>query len=82
VADWVCAGGTGAGYPQFAHRAGPEYGHKNLAVFYQACSFDCLFCHNWQYRSQALAEDCLAEVKSQGLTRVRLGNAHLLGDDY
>jgi len=53
VADWVCAGGTGAGYPEFAHRAGPEYGYKNLAVFYQACSFDCLFCQNWHYRYDA-----------------------------
>jgi pyruvate formate lyase activating enzyme len=51
VADWVCPGCTGAGYPEFSHsRGGPEYGHKNLAVFYQACSFDCLFCQNWHYR--------------------------------
>ncbi len=56
VADWVCPGGTGAGYPQFAYRNGPEYGYKNLAVFYQACSFDCLFCQNWHFRSQALQE--------------------------
>jgi len=56
VADWVCPGGTGAGYPQFAYRNGPEYGYKNLAVFYQACSFDCLFCQNWHYRDLALQE--------------------------
>ncbi len=56
VADWVCPGGTGAGYPEFAYRKGPEYGYKNLAVFYQACSFDCLFCQNWQYRLKATAE--------------------------
>jgi len=53
VADWVCPGGSGAGYPQFAYRNGPEYGYKNLAVFYQACSFDCLFCQNWTYRIEA-----------------------------
>lgn len=53
VADWVCPGGTGAGYPRFAYSQGPEYGYKNLAVFYQACSFDCLFCQNWQYRYSA-----------------------------
>ena len=23
---------------------------KNLAVFYGACSYDCLFCQNWQFR--------------------------------
>ncbi len=53
VADWVCPGRTGAGYPQFAYSQGAEYGYKNLAVFYQACSFDCLFCQNWHYRYSA-----------------------------
>ena len=53
VADWVCPGGTGAGYPQFAYAQGAEHGYKNLAVCYQACSFDCLFCQNWHYRRAA-----------------------------
>ena len=53
VADWVCPGGTGAGYPRFSYSRGAEYGYKNLAVFYQACSFDCLFCQNWHYRYSA-----------------------------
>jgi pyruvate formate lyase activating enzyme len=52
VADWVCPGGTGAGYPQFAYNSGPEYGFKNLAVFYHGCSFDCLFCQNWTHRER------------------------------
>jgi len=56
VADWVCPGGTGAGYPRFAYAQGAEYGYKNLAVFYQACSFDCLFCQNWHYRHLATKE--------------------------
>ncbi len=46
VADWVCPGGTGAGYPRFSHARGPEYGFKNLAVFYNGCSFNCLYCQN------------------------------------
>jgi pyruvate formate lyase activating enzyme len=50
VASWICAGGSEAGYPQFSHSKGPEYGYKNLAVFYQACSFNCLFCQNWHFR--------------------------------
>jgi pyruvate formate lyase activating enzyme len=50
VADWVCAGGSKAGYPKFSYSAGPEYGYKNLSVFYQACSFNCLFCQNWHFR--------------------------------
>jgi pyruvate formate lyase activating enzyme len=50
VADWVCAGGSKAGYPEFSYSSAPEYGYKNLAVFYQACSFNCLFCQNWHFR--------------------------------
>ena len=65
VADWVCAGCTGAGYPQYAYCQAPEYGYKNLAVFFQACSFNCLFCQNWQFREMTLrpstrAADALA----------------------
>lgn len=37
VADWVCEG---------SH----QRGRKNLAVFYGACTFNCLFCQNWHYR--------------------------------
>ncbi len=37
VADWVCAGSR-------------RRGEKNLAVFMGACTFDCLFCQNIQYR--------------------------------
>jgi pyruvate formate lyase activating enzyme len=51
VADWVCPGGSGAGFPRFAHLDGPETGYKNLAVFYQSCTFDCLFCQNWHFRN-------------------------------
>ena len=46
VADWVCAGGTGSAYPHFSYTPGPEYGYKNLAIFYYGCSFNCLFCQN------------------------------------
>lgn len=52
VADWVCAGGTGAGYPDFAYSKGPEYGFYNLAVFFHACSFNCLYCQNWHFREE------------------------------
>lgn len=55
VADWVCPGGIGAGYPEFACRNGPEFGYKNLAVFFNACSFDCLFCQNWYFREESMS---------------------------
>jgi len=49
VADWVCSGGTGAGYPKYAHCPGPELGYSNLAVFFHACTFNCLYCQNWHF---------------------------------
>lgn len=54
VGDWVCPGGTGAGYPKYAYSSGPEYGYNNLAVFFHACSFNCLYCQNWHYRNETL----------------------------
>lgn len=50
VADWVCPAGTGCGFPEYSYTKGPEYGFKNLAIFFNGCSFDCLFCQNWQFR--------------------------------
>lgn len=55
VADWVCAGGTGAGYPEFAHDCGPEVGFCNLAVSFEACNLDCLYCQNWSFRKVHLS---------------------------
>jgi pyruvate formate lyase activating enzyme len=37
VADWVCSGSRQAG-------------RHNLAVFYESCTLDCLFCQNWHFR--------------------------------
>lgn len=54
VGDWVCPGGTGAGYPQYAYSNRAEYGFYNLAVFFHACSFNCLFCQNWQFKKETL----------------------------
>jgi pyruvate formate lyase activating enzyme len=47
VADWVCPGSR-------------DTGRRNLAVFLGACSFDCLFCQNIQYRylTAGLAPAC------------------------
>lgn len=43
VADWVCSGSRMAATPG-------GRGKVNLAVFYQACTFDCIFCQNWHFR--------------------------------
>lgn len=72
VADWVCPGGTGSGYPRYAYKNGPERGYKNLAVFFHACTFNCLYCQNWHFRRQTLhpsttpVDDLVADV--DGLT--------------
>ena len=50
VASWVCPGETAAGYPRWTDSPGPEYGYFNLAVFYEACNFNCLYCQNWHFR--------------------------------
>jgi pyruvate formate lyase activating enzyme len=39
VADWACAGSS-------------QRGKVNLAVFYEACTFDCVSCQNWHFRLQ------------------------------
>lgn len=67
VADWVCAAGTDAGFPHYSYRRGPERGYKNLAVFYRACTFDCLFCQNWHFRQKASPSNSISagELASQ-----------------
>lgn len=61
VADWVCPGGTGAGYPLFANDRGPEVGYYNLAVFFEACNLNCLFCQNWHFKK---SQDAAPEWQS------------------
>ncbi|MFQ5807784.1 MAG: radical SAM protein, partial [Phycisphaerae bacterium] len=53
VADWVCPASGPAGYPDFTDTKNAEHGHSNLAVFYEACSFNCLFCQNWHFRAHS-----------------------------
>ncbi|MCS7265041.1 MAG: radical SAM protein [Armatimonadetes bacterium] len=67
VADFVCPAGTGCGFPKYAYRSGPEFGYKNLAVFYEACSLNCLFCQNWHYR--------YGHKKKRSVTPEELANA-------
>ncbi len=51
VSWWFCPSCTGSGYPQYAYKPEAEHGYANLAVFYGACNYDCLFCQNWHYRN-------------------------------
>ncbi|MEW6069797.1 MAG: radical SAM protein [Candidatus Thermoplasmatota archaeon] len=36
---------------EFCENCKLGYPYKNLAVFYGACTFNCIFCQNWHYRS-------------------------------
>jgi pyruvate formate lyase activating enzyme len=45
-----CPAGSGCGYPQYAYRPKSELGYYNLALFLHGCSFNCLFCQNWQHK--------------------------------
>ena len=66
VADWFCPGGTGQGYPKYACVDGPERGYVNLAVFYHACNFNCLFCQNWTFKkSTRTGERVSAKILAQ-----------------
>ncbi len=49
-ASWFCPGGTGAGYPSYAHKKGAEYGYYNLAAFFYACNFNCVYCQNASHK--------------------------------
>ncbi len=67
VADFCCAA-NGIGYPKYSYRKGIEYGYKNLAVFYGACSFNCLFCQNWQFKY--LTKKLKPKISAKDLARV------------
>ena len=43
VADWVCQGSRVASTPGGRSKV-------NLAVFYEACTFNCISCQNWHFR--------------------------------
>jgi len=81
VADWVCPAGTGVGYPKWAYRAGPEYGFANLAVFYQACSFNCLGCQNWHFREAAGRTETMTPVALAGQVDARTACICYFGGD-
>lgn len=81
VADWVCAGGSGAGYPAWARTPGPERGFDNLAVFYRACSFNCLFCQNWHFKEETWLEPPVSAADLAGAVGPRTSCICYFGGD-
>jgi pyruvate formate lyase activating enzyme len=60
VADWVCEGSRTASRSR-------GRGKVNLAVFYEACTFNCISCQNWHFRlkrppGRVSAEDLAAQA--------------------
>jgi pyruvate formate lyase activating enzyme len=73
VADFVCPGGTSCGFPKYSVASQPEYGYRNLAVFHHACSFNCLYCQNSQFKEHtfmpiSMAAQELADAADEGTT--------------
>ena len=50
VAGHVCPANTHRGYPTYTRTKGVERGYHNLAVFFAACSLNCIFCQNWEHK--------------------------------
>jgi pyruvate formate lyase activating enzyme len=73
VADWVCPASGSAGYPAFTDTKGPEHGYGNLAVFYKACTIDCLFCQNWHFKERDAGQTLrsASELAEAATSRIR-----------
>ncbi|RLG63966.1 radical SAM protein [archaeon] len=67
---FFCPAGTGAGYPRYAYKKGPEYGYYNLAIFFYGCNFDCLFCQNYSHKNLLEGDT----VDAESLVNVTLSN--------
>jgi len=80
VAEWVC-GASGAGYPAFSHEPGPEYGWRNLAVFYQSCSFNCLYCQNWHFKEEARRGKLISAAELAAAVRADTACISFFGGD-
>ena len=81
VADWFCPGGVGAGYPRYACRRGPEYGYENLAVFYHACNFNCLYCQNWTFKKATFTGEKVSAKHLARAVRARTSCICYFGGD-
>jgi pyruvate formate lyase activating enzyme len=81
VADWFCPEGTSAGHPISPRRYGPEVGRVNLAVFYHACNFNCLFCQNWTFKKATFKGDRLAAAELARAAHARTACICYFGGD-
>lgn len=62
VASWVCPEGEASeSFGDTARR--PWRRQNNLAVFYEACTFNCLFCQNWTFRTSQQAPHVMSAAQ-------------------
>ncbi len=66
VASFICPGGAETGYPEFSKSKGPEFGYKNLAVFYHSCSFNCLYCQNYHFKHMTFSSERISSKELAG----------------
>lgn len=66
VGDFVCPGGTGSGYPKYTLTKGAEYGYRNLAVFFRACGFNCLYCQNYHFKMKTFSSQKITAKQLAG----------------
>jgi pyruvate formate lyase activating enzyme len=62
-ADRVCPEYTEGSYPESADKETIEQDNKCLAVFFNSCTFNCLFCRNWHFRTESLRPDRSTDVE-------------------
>jgi len=54
IADWVCSEGSSCRASPYSFGEETGSGLKNLAVFFESCTFNCLFCQNWHFRCSSV----------------------------
>jgi pyruvate formate lyase activating enzyme len=66
VASWVCGEGENSpGTPKRGRWSFARGRKKNLAVFYNSCTFNCLFCQNWHFRERSGSQMSAAELAAK-----------------
>jgi len=63
VPSKFCAGGAGAGYPNYAKAPFAEIGFANASVFLGTCSYHCLYCQNTDWHKMVKEKRPLMEAK-------------------
>jgi len=80
VASWVCSEGE-ASEAFHDPRRRPWHRQNNLAVFYEACTFNCLFCQNWTFRLAHRTPHAMSAAELAGCVDERTACVCFFGGD-